>query len=855
MKSTPKNPICNRCGAEVPADAPGAICPACLIEQGKSSGVTPIPGYLAPPLDIKDLQALFPQLEILEFIGSGGMGGVYRARQPQLERDVALKLIRLGEAPERHERFLREGKALAQLNHPNIVQVYDSGVTDGLGYFVMEYVDGQSLQAILREETLSPEEAEDCVRQLCQALQYAHNRGITHRDIKPGNILMAADGQVKIADFGLAKALDTVPSGFQLTLSQEQVGTPYYMAPEQRMPSQEADHRADLYALGVVYYEMLTGRLPIGRVEKPSLHCDIDPRLDDLVLGAMDTDPNKRPKSAEAFREKLESIAKSPPAKAMSKASPARRKDDEPEAKARPWKRAALWALSTGGIVGLLVGLVCMELFPKRTRAEAVLGITNPETWKLEEAPFAGMQDDEVLASISKAADLPTRWDTTEAKAIKRLRKHQQILPQPDSSTIRVRFEDPQSEHAITVANQLAMTVKELPSDLYEARSVVQVSSNPAPNIFNRTTLETFFPDDHRIAVLKKILTSKDLINKALKALPDSALDIAAVQERLWLDHRLGTDLVAITFRDESAQRAATIVNTLVSGALERLFSIERERSNQALDTLQRQLNDQEAKVEEARLRMLDLAERYRIIDTGDIKIGQPTRGQILMSSMPAKAEAKAMLAQAKMQLEALEGLEGEELIEAAAKTDLGRHTSLWPLWPHYLKLKHDLQSLRDRGYASEHPQVKKASAQIDEAKERLSEEVAQVVQVLESRVQNASSPQVPNRDQSMDERRKLAEYSEANKEYELQKKMLENMQAKFATEQVDLTTPSTSYTIHEEAEAPLRKSTLPVEVLEGAVNLGRHGLNPTTMLAGSIGTGLLLGLLALFPIVRRRGA
>ena len=170
---------------------------------------------------IGDLQTKFPDLEILEFIGSGGMGGVYKARQPQLDRVVALKVVQIGNEPEQHERFLREGKALALLNHPNIVQVYDSGVNHGLGYFVMEYVDGQSLQQILAEEPMAPEEAEDFVLQICEALQYAHDQGITHRDIKPANILIAADGQVKIADFGLAKALQAEPSGFQLTLSQQ----------------------------------------------------------------------------------------------------------------------------------------------------------------------------------------------------------------------------------------------------------------------------------------------------------------------------------------------------------------------------------------------------------------------------------------------------------------------------------------------------------------------------------------------------------------------------------------------------------------------------------------------------------
>ena len=410
--------------------------------------------------------------------------------------------------------------------------------------------------------------------------------------------------------------------------------------------------------------------------------------------------------------------------------------------------------------------------------------------------------------------------------------------------------------HAITVANQLALTVKERPSDLYEARGVVQIPSFQG-NIFAPPG-PSAVPFDMRLNNLEMVLTSKRVVYKHLEQVsPDPQTPeeryqaLQSIKEHLQVRREPGTDLAAITFRDESAQRAATTVNALVFGALEELSSIERERSNQALDTLQRQLTDQEAKVEEARLRMLDLAERYRIIDTGDIKIGKPTRSQILMSSMPAKAEAKAMVAQAKMQLEALEGLEGEELFQTAARFDL--HDFNVPgLWLTYERLKRNHQAMLNDGLGKKHPQVVKATALIMEGKAKLSEAVANLVQVLEMRVQNANSPRVPNRDQSMDERRKVAEYSEAGKEYELQKNMLANMQAKFATEQVDLTTPSTSYTIHEEAEAPLRKSTLPVEVLEGAVNLGRHGLNPTTLLAGSIGTGLLLGLLALFPMVRR---
>ena len=222
-----------------------------------------------------ELAGHFPQLEIIEFLGAGGMGMVYKARQPHLDRLVALKIMAVdaGRDSSFAERFSREARALAKLNHPGIVAIYDFGQTRDYYYFVMEYVNGTSLRQLL-QQPLEPRQALELVTQICVALQFAHDAKIVHRDIKPENILITKKGQVKIADFGLAKlldqALDTALTGYQAAM-----GTFNYMAPEQRRNSQGVDHRADIYSLGVVFYEMLTGEVPMGRFEPPSKGCKL----------------------------------------------------------------------------------------------------------------------------------------------------------------------------------------------------------------------------------------------------------------------------------------------------------------------------------------------------------------------------------------------------------------------------------------------------------------------------------------------------------------------------------------------------------------------------------------------------
>jgi serine/threonine protein kinase len=398
---------CPKCQSPLPADAPQGLCPKCLLaavatptEAGQPAGNRPKP----PPLE--EIAAAFPQLEILEFFGQGGMGFVFKARQPKLDRLVALKILpqSLAADPTFAERFNREARLLARLNHPGIVTVHDFGsvqieasVSGGGGesgkvgggeseretslskippahfptfplspgqtqassegparlyYLLMEFVDGVNLRQAMQAGRFTPEQALAIVPKICEALQFAHNEGILHRDIKPENILLDAKGRVKIADFGIAKLMGDVGQAFQpagagdfpvarseagntglelrhssraaspvnwqagkpalrpdaLTEAGKTLGTPNYMAPEQLENAGEVDHRADIYSLGVVFYEMLTGELPLGRFAPPSQKSAADPRVDEVVLRALEKEKARRYASAEEVRTQVETL-------------------------------------------------------------------------------------------------------------------------------------------------------------------------------------------------------------------------------------------------------------------------------------------------------------------------------------------------------------------------------------------------------------------------------------------------------------------------------------------------------------------------------------------------------------------
>jgi tRNA A-37 threonylcarbamoyl transferase component Bud32 len=288
----------------------------------------PAPAELAPH---------FPQLEILELLGQGGMGAVYKARQPKLDRLVALKILPAEAGADAHfaERFNREARALARLDHPNIVRVHDFGDSGGFHYFIMEYVEGVNLRQVMRAGDLKPEQALKLIPQICEALQYAHDEGIVHRDIKPENILLDKKGRVKIADFGLAKLLARTPADFTLTATHQVMGTPHYMAPEQMDKPQTVDHRADIYSLGVVLYEMLTGELPLGRFAPPSQQAPVDARLDAIVFRALAREPEWRYQHVSEVKTAVDAITNGIqavlPALVTSAVAPVKRHDEEVE--------------------------------------------------------------------------------------------------------------------------------------------------------------------------------------------------------------------------------------------------------------------------------------------------------------------------------------------------------------------------------------------------------------------------------------------------------------------------------------------------------------------------------------------
>jgi serine/threonine protein kinase len=308
---------CGLCGgaftvpvAGTPATKVAGIDPGELLARGLNTINPPADNGWEPPTP-EELSRLLPQYRIESIIGRGGMGAVYKGDQERLGRHVAIKLLpsELAEDENFVARFEREARTLAKLDHPGIIHVHDFGQTsEGHLYFVMEFVDGTDLHQLIHGPGINPPQALEIIGQVCDALQFAHSKGVVHRDIKPANILVTTDGRVKLADFGLARPLKSDISG-QLTLTRVVMGTPDYMAPEQKRG--EGDHRVDLYALGVMLYEMLCGRTPQGAWQPPSQRVQVDVRLDQVVIKAMQEEPERRYQQASQVKTDLEAISSS----------------------------------------------------------------------------------------------------------------------------------------------------------------------------------------------------------------------------------------------------------------------------------------------------------------------------------------------------------------------------------------------------------------------------------------------------------------------------------------------------------------------------------------------------------------
>src|SRR5438445_3799914 len=343
--------ICRKCGAKIFSDAPRGLCTACVLET--ALGILPN----APVAGVGDsgdedelsrenvkstsgvkeavraatMLGEFGDYELLEEIGRGGQGVVFRARQKSLNRTVALKVISLGQwASKAHlKRFRREAEAAASLDHPCIVPIYEVDERDGSCYFSMKFVEGGQLDEVVRREPMPIRDAVELIAKVARTVHYAHEHGILHRDIKPGNILLDTNGEPHLTDFGLARLLESEST---ITHTLEVLGTPSYMAPEQAAGNNAGLSSAtDVYGLGAVFYQLLTGHPPFAggtTFETVRLVLDTEPRqprlwnpkvdrdLSTICLKCLEKDPQRRYSSALALAEDLEHWLKHEPIRA-----------------------------------------------------------------------------------------------------------------------------------------------------------------------------------------------------------------------------------------------------------------------------------------------------------------------------------------------------------------------------------------------------------------------------------------------------------------------------------------------------------------------------------------------------------
>ncbi len=355
---------CPNCGGQrmilpsAPVDA-GPCCPRCMARTVTSSlGQQPT---TVAPLKVGDRLG---GARLLQLLCSGGMSWVFVAQQEALDRQVAVKVMlpELGRSVRFQERFEREARTLAQLDHPNIVKVYSNGTgPGGLRYLTMEYIEGENLRHRLHRGPIDLAQAGQIITQLCSALELAHEQGIIHRDIKPENVLITESEQVKLADFGIAYFQDDRPE-WRLSLPGEILGTLQYGAPEQLVGNSVTTPATDVYGLGMLFYEMLTGVAPAGRFEAPSSYTALPPGLDELILKALDFDMTQRYQSVAEMSERLGYLlakADQPPTSQVTssaQAEPQPLPERLPLSADRPFWRDPfrLTALATLGVASLI---------------------------------------------------------------------------------------------------------------------------------------------------------------------------------------------------------------------------------------------------------------------------------------------------------------------------------------------------------------------------------------------------------------------------------------------------------------------------------------------------------------------
>jgi len=417
--------VCEKCGSEIPTDAPEGACAGCLLESGLAALVNEdqdTPGetetqQAASTERVAAMAGEFGDYELLHEIGRGGQGIVYLARQKSLNRTVALKILRVGQWASRADlkRFRREAAAAASLDHPRIVPIYEVGERDGSCYFSMKFVEGGQLDEVVSRAPMSMRQAADVIVKVARTVHYAHQHGILHRDIKPGNILLDTNGEPHLTDFGLAtlvEAEDTV------THTEQIMGTPSYMAPEQAVAHKtQLTSTTDVYGVGAVLYQLLTGHPPFAAEttyetirllvetdprEPRLLNSKIDRELSTICLKCLEKDPKRRYPSALALAEDLEHWLKHEPIEAKRSGFVT---------------HAHKWVQRNPAIAALVASLVALaatigwniwksDLFRSAPeKSIAVLPFDNLSR-DPDNAYFADGVQDEILSNLARIADL-----------------------------------------------------------------------------------------------------------------------------------------------------------------------------------------------------------------------------------------------------------------------------------------------------------------------------------------------------------------------------------------------------------------------------------------------------------------
>jgi eukaryotic-like serine/threonine-protein kinase len=422
--------ICGKCGSKIFADAPQGFCSLCLFQ----TGLGPLLDEENEAQEPREMPMDFDDYQLLKEVGRGGQGVVYRARQKSLNRTVALKVIGAGWwTTEAHlKRFRLEAEAAASLNHPFIVPIHEIRERDGCCYFSMNFVDGGQLDEVVKRRGISIRRSAELIAKLARTVHYAHEHGILHRDIKPGNVLLDKGGEPHLTDFGLARLVETEST---VTRTTEMLGTPSYMAPEQAHGNNgEITAAADIYGLGAILYHLLTGSPPfVGRstFETVRLVLETEPRqprlinpkvdreLSTICLKCLEKDPKRRYSSALALAQDLESWLRHEPIQARRSGLITRGKK---------WlQRNPTTAFSIVLLAGLVVaigviiwqsGLIhqpAANAISASEKSIAVLPFANFSDDK-SNAYFADGIQDEILSRLSKIAELKVISRTSTEK-------------------------------------------------------------------------------------------------------------------------------------------------------------------------------------------------------------------------------------------------------------------------------------------------------------------------------------------------------------------------------------------------------------------------------------------------------